>query len=83
MSLPQFITQKRHTIEKVFAFALLFSLLCMPFVNVNYDLTEYLPDTAPSKIGLNLMEDKFGYPGTARVMIDDVSLYEAKQYKDR
>lgn len=83
MSLPQFITKKRHLIEKVFAFALLFSLLCMPFVNVNYDLTEYLPDTAPSKIGLNLMEDKFGYPGTARVMIDDVSLYEAKQYKDR
>ena len=28
------------------------------------------------------MEDEFGYPGTARLMIKDVSLYEAKQYKD-
>lgn len=83
MSLPQFIMEKRHGIEKVFIVACLLSLFFMPFVNVNYDLTEYLPDTAPSKIGLNLMEDKFGYPGTARIMIDDVSLYEAKQYKDR
>lgn len=24
------------------------------------------------------MEEKFGYPGTGRIMIDDVSLYEAK-----
>ena len=83
MTLPEFITQKRRAIEKVFFFACVFSLICMPFVNVNYDLTEYLPNTAESKIGLNLMEDKFGYPGTARVMIDDVTLYEAKQYKDR
>ena len=29
------------------------------------------------------MEDEFGYPGTARLMIKDVSLYEAKQYKDK
>ena len=29
------------------------------------------------------MEDEFGYPGTARIMLKDVTLYEAKQYKDR
>ncbi|MFR7549415.1 MAG: hypothetical protein ACLUV8_06425 [Clostridium sp.] len=29
------------------------------------------------------MEETFGYPGTARVMVKDVSLYEAKQYKDQ
>ena len=55
----------------------------MLFVEVNYDLTEYLPDTAQSGIGLNKMEDEFGYPGTARIMLKDVTLYEAKQYKDR
>ena len=50
---------------------------------VNYDLTEYLPDTVQSKQGLDLMEEKFGYPGTARIMIDGVTLYQAKQYKDQ
>ena len=55
----------------------------MLFVEVNYDLTEYLPDTAQSGIGLNKMEDEFGYPGTARIMLKDVTLYEAKQYKDK
>ena len=29
------------------------------------------------------MEEEFGYPGTARVMVGEVSLYEAKMYKDR
>ena len=29
------------------------------------------------------MEEEFGYPGTARVMVGEVSLYEAKLYKDR
>ena len=52
-------------------------------MEVNYDLTEYLPDTVQSKQGLDLMEEKFGYPGTARIMIDGVTLYQAKQYKDQ
>ena len=50
-----------------------FPLIAMLFVNVNYDLTEYLPDTARSHIGLDQMESAFGYPGTARVMLKDVS----------
>ena len=58
-------------------------MLAAPFVNINYDLTRYLPDTVQSKAGLDLMEEKFGYPGTGRVMIEDVTLYEAKQYKDK
>ncbi len=81
--LAEFIIHKRHLIESLFAAGCLFSLLAMLFVNVNYDLTEYLPDSAVSNIGLHKMEDEFGYPGTARLMLKDVSLYEAKQYKDK
>ena len=58
--------------------------LCMsPFVGINYDLTQYLPDFAPSKIAIDKMEDTFGYPGTGRLMLKDVTIYEAKDYKDR
>ncbi len=81
--LPGFIIEKSRTIEKVFIIAVLISAMMAPFVDINYDLTEYLPDTVQSKEGLNKMEETFGYPGTARVMVKDVTLYEAKAYKDR
>ncbi len=58
-------------------------LLCIPLVGVNYDLTKYLPDDAPSAQALDIMEEEFTYPGIGRVMLQDVTLYEAKAIKDR
>lgn len=83
MQLARFIIHKKGFIESVFVAGCVFCLFAMLFVNVNYDLTEYLPDTAQSSAGLTKMEDEFGYPGTARLMLEDVTLYEAKQYKDK
>lgn len=77
-----FIVNKSKYIEVFFAVMVLISMFLYLFVRVNYDLTKYLPDTAASKAGLNLMEKEFGYPGTARIMIKDVSLYQAKLYKE-
>lgn len=77
------IVQKGKWIEKFFMLAVVISIVCACFVHVNYDLSEYLPEWAPAKEGLNVMEEEFGYPGTARVMVGPVTLYEAKAYKDR
>lgn len=82
-NLIDFIINKRNWIERIFAIAVILSAIAFCFVKVNYDLSKYLPDDAPSKAGLNVMEEEFGYPGTARVMVGEVSLYEAKLYKDR
>lgn len=79
----ELIVNKRKIIEKIFILAVIICAVLTPFVGVNYDLSEYLPEFVPSKKGLNLMENEFGYPGTARIMISDVSIYEAKVYKDR
>lgn len=81
--LARFIIQKQRWIEAVFALGCVFSFIAMLFVDVNYDLAEYLPHTAPSRMGLDLMEEEFGYPGTGRIMLENVTLYEAKQYKDK
>lgn len=78
-----FIVNKGKAIEKFFMAAVVISCIAACFVEVNYDISEYLPSYAPSKEGLNVMEEEFGYPGTARVMIGPVSLYEAKIYKDK
>ena len=77
------IIHNRRLIEKVFTVLIIFSLICIPMVGVNYDLTKYLPDSSPSAQALDIMEDEFTYPGMGRVMLEDVTLYEAKNIKDR
>ena len=72
------VVYRRTRIEKFFILLIVFSLFCLPMVEINYDLTEYLPVTTETKQGIDLMEREFGYPGTARVLIRDVSVYEAK-----
>ena len=77
------IVRKRHFFEMIFIVLIFLSVINAPLVKVNYDLTEYLPATAESKVAIDLMEKEFGYPGTARIMIKDVSIYEAYMYKQR
>ena len=79
----ELIIHKRKWIEKLFSILFVVCLLCIPLVGVNYDLTKYLPDDAPSAQALDIMEEEFTYPGIGRVMLQDVTLYEAKAIKDR
>ena len=46
--MARFIIHKKGWIESVFVAGCVFSLIAMLFVNVNYDLTEYLPASARS-----------------------------------
>lgn len=81
--LIDFIIYKSKLIEKIFAVLFIITAMCFPLVDINYDLSKYLPGDMPSKQGIDRMEDEFGYPGTARVMISDVSIYGAKLLKDK
>jgi len=78
-----FIVDHNKGIRRVFLILLFISLLFTPFVNINYDLTKYLPANAPSKAAINKMEEIFGYPGTARLMLKDVTIYEANAMKQQ
>lgn len=75
------VIHRRRMVEKVFAVLVLLSIVANFFISINYDLTEYLPDWAPTMQGINRMEESFGYPGTARVMIDDVAMAQAGAYQ--
>lgn len=77
------IVSKGKHIERIFLVVTVLFAICFPFVGVNYDLSKYLPDFAPTKQALDVMEDEFGYPGTARIMVKDVSLQEAKAIRSR
>src|SRR5699024_4848195 len=53
------------------------------FVPVNYDMADYLPETAPSTEAMNVMEEEFDSPvANTRVMVRDVSVQEALAFKD-
>ncbi|MGN0526398.1 MAG: RND family transporter [Acutalibacteraceae bacterium] len=53
-------------------------------VEVNYDMKDYLPDDSPSTAALDLMDKEFsgGIPN-ARVMVKNVSIAEALEYKEQ
>ena len=54
------------------------------FVRVNYDMKDYLPKESHSTVSLDIMSEEFsgGIPN-ARVMICDVTIPEALNYKER
>ena len=58
----QAVVKRRKRVERVFLVLTLLCAICFPFVGVNYDLSEYLPDFAPTRQALNVMEAEFGYP---------------------
>ena len=75
--------QRGRIIEKFFIAMTILCAVCYPFVGVNYDLSKYLPDFAPTKQALDVMEQEFGYPGMARIMVKDVTLPEARTIRQR
>ena len=81
-SLPEWIVRHRGKIMSVFILLAVLCAFCIPFIKVNYDLTAYLPDDMESKKAINIMEEEFGYPGTARIMIENVTPYEAQLYQE-
>ena len=78
-----YIVRKRDRISLVFIALLLISLFLSLFVEINYDLSKYLPNWSSTQEGIHKMEDTFGYPGTARVMIKGVTMGEALDYKNK
>ncbi len=68
----------------IFLLATICGLFLQSLVGVNYDMTDYLPDESHSTISLELMQEEFegGIPN-ARVMVKNVSIPEALEYKEK
>ena len=77
MTLPEFIAKKNLLIEKVFIVAVIFCAVCAPFVEVNYDLTEYLPETTETRQGLDIMNREFTTFGSAKVLVSNITYDKA------
>lgn len=78
------VIKKRKIIFFVFLAAAVICAGCQQLISVNYDMNDYLPEDTASTVALNTMEEEFdgGIPKT-RVMIYDVTVPEALEYKEK
>ena len=80
--LSAIIVDKRNLIFLVVIILLIFSVFSRNWVEVESDLTAYLPDDSQTKQALNIMEDQFITYGTADIMVANVTLDEAARLQD-
>ena len=73
--ITDFIIEKRNYVLTIFIILSLFCLYLSTKVNINYDLTEYLPSTSETRIGMDIMNEEFGSLPTSslNVMFKDLS----------
>ncbi len=67
-----------------FGIAFVICMCCQQFISVNYDMNDYLPSDSASTKAIDTMEEEFdgGIPNM-RVMVKDVTIPEALEYKEK
>ena len=81
--LARFIVDKRKAFYLVFIAAVLFSAASINKVQVNNDITSYLPPETETRRGLTIMEEEFITLGSANVMVSNVSYDTAQELADQ
>ena len=77
MKVAAFIVDKRNLIFLLTIILLIFSAFSRNWVEVESDLTFYLPEDSETKQGLNVMDDQFITYGTAEVMMCNITPSQA------
>lgn len=66
------------------AIFLVASALCIPAVKINYQFSDYLPESSPSTQALRTLESAFDAPvPNSRVYVEGISLVQAKELSDQ
>lgn len=82
MKLASFIVDKRNLFFLIVIIGVIFSLFSRNWVEVENDLSYYLPADSETRQGLDVMEDQFTTFGTAEVMVANITLEEAQEVAD-
>lgn len=79
-----FIIEKRNYVLTIFIILSVVCLYLSTKVHINYDLTEYLPSTSETRIGMDIMNDEFPELDTSalNVMFKDLSPEDKNKIKD-
>ena len=78
-SLSEIIVDKRFIIFLVVIAMMIFSLFSMSWVEVENDLTTFLPEKSDSKAGVDIMFKEFTLYGSAQIMVANISPEKANE----
>ncbi|RJE48608.1 RND transporter [Dehalobacter sp. MCB1] len=81
--LVKFLIAHKRAVLLTYLAIIIVSIALVPSIKVNYDLAEYLPGHSMTKQAITLVDKEFGYPGTAQVMVENVSIQEAALAKEK
>lgn len=80
--LAGFIVRQRLVFALVFIALIVFSFFSIGWVNVENDITAYLPEQAEAKRGLTLMKEEFITYATADIMVENIRETTAEEIAD-
>ena len=78
-----FIVDKRTLFFLLYSFAFIFCLFSMGWVTVENDVTTYLSEDTEIRQGLEAMNANYVTPGTARIMVSNITLETAWDLNDQ
>ncbi|MBR4933185.1 MAG: MMPL family transporter, partial [Clostridia bacterium] len=74
----KFAKARKYIVIAIFLVIAGLSVLLSKNVAINYNISDYLDESTETKISLGIIEDEFGVTGDIQVMIEDVSVEDAK-----
>ncbi len=77
--LAAFIVDKRHLFFLLYSFALIFCLFSMNWVEVENDVTTYLPEETETRQGIEAMNENFTTFASGRLMVSNITLETAEE----
>lgn len=72
------IVKFRYIIIGLFTAAFIISLILVPKVQANYDISKYLPEDMETRQALSIVEKEFGLTSSVNVMVKGISKTEAQ-----
>ena len=78
-----FIVEKNKLFLLLFIALMLFSAVAVGWVQVENDITVYLPESTEARRGLSIMAEQFTSYGTAQIMVENLTEKEAQALADR
>lgn len=78
VKLSTVIVDKRNLFFLIYIIALIFCVFSRNWVNVENDITKYLPESTETRQGLTVMNDEFVTYGSAQVLLANISYDRAE-----
>lgn len=82
VKLATFIVDKRNLFFLLYVFAFVFCIFSMNWVEVENDVTTYLPEDTETRQGIEAMNANFITYGSARVMVTNITYETAKELQE-